>query len=113
MNAQPLQDRNWGFDKMAAMLSEQPARVVGLQQRKGTIRVGLDADLVIWHPYSTTNTTEAHCRHRHKATPYQDMALLGRVHSTFVQGAMVYGEAEGVYTDRVCGSALLTPSNGK
>lgn len=91
---------------MAQLLSESPARVAGLAHRKGAIREGLDADLVIWHPYAPANTSDAYNRHRHKLTPYQDLELMGRVQATFVRGAMVCSEEAGVYQKRICGSVL-------
>ena len=43
------QERNFSIDQLARLLSEAPARLVGLEHRKGAIRAGCDADLVIWN----------------------------------------------------------------
>ena len=100
------QDEGWTLHHMAQLLSANPARVAGLAQRKGAIREGLDADLVIWHPFVPANTSEAHNHHKYKLTPYQGRELMGRVQATFVRGAMVFSEAAGVYRARVCGSVV-------
>ena len=81
---------------------------MGLQHRKGFIQEGWDADLVVWEPYKRANTTQAHCHHKHKETPFRDMLLLGDVQATFVQGAMVYKRGQAAFRERTCGSAVNT-----
>ena len=92
---------------LARVLSEAPAALVGLSDRKGAVREGLDADLVVWDPSAPTNTTAAACRHRWKSSPYTDLDLSGDVKLTIVQGGIVYDAAQGVSTDdNLCGGAL-------
>lgn len=62
--------------------------------------------LQVWDPEALADTSSASLHHRHKSTPYQDMKLLGRVKATFVQGHLVFTEAEGP-TSSACGSVLL------
>lgn len=106
-------DRMWSFEKLASLLSEEPAKLAGLGDRKGRIAVGMDADLVVWDPYAAANTTVEGCFHRHKVSPWRDVPLLGRVHTTFVQGAAVFSAEKGLFESRVCGSAMLLKSKAK
>jgi allantoinase len=101
-----VQEHDWTFNKMAQLLSSEPAKVAGLSHRKGLLAAGLDADIVVWHPYAPTNTSQAGCFHRTKLTPYKDLELFGRVQATFVEGAIVYSERQGHYDGWPCGCAL-------
>ena len=92
---------------LAEVLSEAPAALIGISNRKGSIREGMDADLVVWDPWAPTNTTAAACKHRHKLSPYIDREMSGSVAFTFVKGAVVYQSKLGVATDNMCGGALL------
>lgn len=102
-----VQERKWSLHFLARVLSEAPAALVGLRDRKGAIREGLDADLVVWDPWAATNTTAAACRHRWKSSPYTDLELSGAVKLTIVQGGIVFDSEQGVSTDKMCGGALL------
>jgi allantoinase len=81
-----------GFDvsQLAEWLCRAPARQVGLGERKGSISVGGDADLVIWNPEREFRVAPELIQHRHKLTPYAGEVLRGVVEKTFLRGQMVY-----------------------
>jgi allantoinase len=103
-----LQDEGWTLEVLAKMLSERPARIAGLHHRKGAIRKGFDADLVIWHPYMLANTSAAASFSRHPETPFRDLRLQGKVQATFVQGAVAFEDGQRSWPFLSCGSAVST-----
>jgi allantoinase len=82
--------RGVGFDELARWLALAPARLAGLDDRKGSIEVGKDADLVVWDPDDVTVVTGTALRHRHPDTPYEGMELRGRVITTVLRGEPVF-----------------------
>lgn len=74
---------------LARWLSAAPARLAGLDNQKGTIAPGLDADLVIWDPEAEWVVEPARLNHRHPVTPYRDRRLRGRVVRTVLRGETV------------------------
>src|ERR1035438_3458873 len=74
------------LEQVARWMSEQPAKLAGLQNRKGAIRAGLDADLVVFDPDTTQQVDAARLEHRHPITPYAGETLEGVVEMTFVRG---------------------------
>lgn len=71
-------------------LSSAPARLAGLDDRKGEITVGADADLVVWDPDDGFVVDVSRLGHRHPISPYQGMHLRGKVAVTFLGGEPVY-----------------------
>jgi len=71
-----------------------PARLVGLNTRKGAIAPGCDADIVIWNPKEEFKVEPDMLRHRHKLTPYQGETLRGVVQKTFLRGEKIYDEGK-------------------
>jgi allantoinase len=71
-------------------MSQQPAKLAGLDRRKGAIRVGLDADIVVFDSDATWHVDAARLQHRHAITPYAGETLEGVVEMTFVHGEKVY-----------------------
>jgi len=86
--------RGFELNQVAEWLCAAPARQVGLAQRKGSIAVGGDADLVIWNPNQEFKVEPAMIHHRHPLTPYAGEVLRGRVEKTFLRGRMVYDGGE-------------------
>jgi len=82
--------RGYGFDRLVEWLCRAPARLVGLEKRKGSIRVGYDADLVVWNPEASFRVDAASIHHRHKLTPYAGRVLNGVVEATFLRGRKIY-----------------------
>jgi allantoinase len=82
--------RGFRLERLTEWLAESPARLAGLEDRKGAIRVGADADLVVWKPDETFRVEPAALEHRHKLTPYAGRELSGVVGATFLRGEKIY-----------------------
>lgn len=87
--------RGFGLNDMSRWLAEAPAALAGLKDRKGAIKVGADADFVIWDPDDLTRVVGSRLEHRHPLTPYHGMALRGRVLATVLGGTIVHGGGAG------------------
>lgn len=84
--------RGFALTDLVHWLATAPARLAGLSDRKGSIEVGKDADLVIWDPEGVTRVEGAELEHRHAGTPYQGMELRGRVAMTMLRGMEVFAD---------------------
>jgi allantoinase len=82
--------RGYALTNVVRWMCEGPARLAGLQKRKGAIAVGNDADLVIFNPDTTFRVDPERLYHRHKLTPYAGRELAGVVEATFVRGQKVF-----------------------
>jgi len=86
--------RGYALPRLAEWLCCAPARLAGLDKRKGTIAVGYDADFVIWNPDGTFAVDPAKLHQRNKITPYAGRDLLGVVETTFLRGRKVFDRGE-------------------
>jgi allantoinase len=75
-------------------MSQRPAQLAGLQHRKGLLKPGYDADLVIWNPEATFTVEPSIVHHKHKLTPYNGRVLYGVVEMVFVRGQKVYEKGQ-------------------
>ena len=85
--------RGHGLADLAEWMCAAPARLAQLG-RKGSIAVGMDADLVIWDPDAEVTIAPAMIEHRHKVTPYAGESLQGAVRATYVRGRRVYDRGQ-------------------
>ena len=76
-------------ERMAEWMSRTPARLMGLEDRKGTLRAGADADLVAWDPEARFRVEPGRLHHRHRVTPYAGHELFGVVRATWVGGRII------------------------
>jgi allantoinase len=83
-------ERGLPIEDLARWMSAQPAKLAGLEKRKGAIAAGWDADLVVFDPDAefTLRTDDLH--YRHPTSPYLGESLRGKVQATFVRGVAVY-----------------------
>jgi allantoinase len=75
--------------QLARWMAAAPARLAGLDARKGRIAPGCDGDLVIWDPSAERTVDAQTLQQRHKLTPYAGRRLRGMVKATFVRGELV------------------------
>ena len=61
-----------------------------IQNSKGKIEKGYDADIVIWNSNQNFIVTEKMIEHRHKITPYVNQNLCGKIMQTFLKGVPVF-----------------------
>ncbi|KAH9948047.1 allantoinase [Amylocystis lapponica] len=88
-------ERGVGLEKMVEWLCVRTAQHAGLDGQKGRLRVGYDADLVVWDPEAEFEVTRESLNFKNKLTPYEGLTLRGRVEKTFLRGRLVYDLAAG------------------
>lgn len=79
---------------LVRLVSAAPARLFGFSGRKGSLRVGLDADVVLIDPLGTSVIDEAHQHSVAGWSPYHGMGLQGRIRGTWVRGERVHDGAD-------------------
>jgi dihydropyrimidinase len=75
---------------LVRLLSEGPARIFGLWPRKGALRVGADADLVLFDPAAAGPLREDELHSAAGYSPYEGLELAGRVRTTLCRGRVVF-----------------------
>lgn len=101
---QAAKERGHTARDLARWMAAEPARLCGLDARKGAIAPGRDADLVVFDPDASWTVTPERLFTRHKITPYLGQTLAGRVRATFLRGRRAY---DGAGIDPAPGGALL------
>jgi allantoinase len=89
-----FRDRGFGINDLVRLMSEAPAKLAGLDDRKGKLAPGFDADIVIWDPDAAFTVDPEFVYHRHKLTPYSGREVFGRVAAAYVRGEPVYDRGE-------------------
>lgn len=74
------------WESAVRMLATEPAKQFGLYPRKGVLRAGADADLVIYDPAEIWTVTAAEQRQKSDYTPYEGIRLRGRVRDVWLAG---------------------------
>lgn len=95
--------RGFGLTDLTRLMSEAPAKLAGLQDSKGKLAAGFDADIVVWDPDATFTVNPELVYHRHKPTPYSGREVYGRVEAVYVRGGVVYdrGDFASVHAGKV------------
>jgi len=76
-------------EKLIPLLTKKPAEFLGIDNIKGDLKVGYDADITIWDDSEEFTISEDSIQHKHKATPYLNESVFGKVIHTFVNGVQV------------------------
>jgi allantoinase len=82
--------RGASIEDLSAWMAQKPATFAKLDDRKGRLAPGYDADIVVWSPEQKQTIERSMIHHRHKITPYDGRELLGVVKQTYVRGNKVF-----------------------
>jgi allantoinase len=77
------------LEKFISLLTSEPAEFIKAKN-KGEIKIGNDADFVIWNPDEKNVVKKEDILFRHKISPYIGEELFGRVKQTIVNGVTVF-----------------------
>jgi len=76
--------------QLVQVLSTNPAKIFGLWPRKGDIRPGSDADLVLFDPRPRRELSAAELHSRAAYSPYEGLNVHGKVQTTIARGQVIY-----------------------
>ena len=77
------------LEQMALLLSERAARLFGMFPKKGVLRVGSDADIVIFDPNDPHTISYKTNLHACDNSPYEGIKVLGRTRDVILNGELV------------------------
>lgn len=90
---QAVNERGMSRSQAVRMLSTNPAQIAGVHPRKGTIRIGTDADLVLFDPLGVWTARHHDVLSPDHWTAYEGREISGFVVRTIRRGTTIY-EAE-------------------
>ncbi|MFI6851604.1 allantoinase AllB [Streptomyces sp. NPDC050416] len=99
--------RGHGLEDVVRWMSTRTSELVGLDDRKGAIAAGRDADFAVLAPDETFTVDPASLQHRNRVTAYAGKTLYGVVKSTWLRGQRIV--ADGDFTEPK--GRLLTRTN--
>lgn len=79
----------FSLEDFIPLLTEKPAKFIGLFPQKGVLQEGSDADFVVWQPEIPFILKQENLQYRHKFSPYLGKRFLGNIIATYVLGENV------------------------
>ena len=94
--------------RFVQLTSSNPAKLYGLDGRKGSIAPGYDADLVIWHPGKSGEATisQSMMHHDMDYTPFEGLSVGNWPRYTILRGKVVWDQVKGVVGEMQYGEYL-------
>ena len=89
-------------ERMAALLSENAARIFGMYPKKGVLMEGSDADIVVFDPDAPHTISYRTNLHNCDNSPFEGMMVLGKTRDVLLGGELVVKDGE-----------LIRPNCGK
>ena len=86
--------RGFSVGRLTQLLSEYPARRLGLWPQKGGLAIGADADFVVFDPERAWRVDEARLHTPAGWSPYHGRDVVGGVEAVFVRGRSVFARGE-------------------
>lgn len=103
-----ISKRRFGIEEFVAWTATEPARMYGLDARKGSLAVGADADICIWDPDHETEISDAGVHDGTRYTPYTGRKITGWPVVVLRRGAVI---VENGVLSATPGSGRFLPRN--
>ncbi|MFW9956372.1 MAG: dihydroorotase family protein, partial [Candidatus Thorarchaeota archaeon] len=87
-----INEGRMSFSRLLQVTALNPAKIFGLYPRKGTLRIGSDADLVLVDPTKEEKITSEMMFSKSGWTLYEGLKMIGAPVMTFVRGVKVFEE---------------------
>ena len=87
-----LSNGHLSLSQIVNLLSTGPAKAFGLYPRKGVLREGSDADVVIFDPDESWTLSSETVHSASGYTPYEGFNVTGKVQMTILRGRIVMGD---------------------
>jgi dihydropyrimidinase len=78
-----------GLERFVELCCTNPAKIYGLHPKKGTIAIGSDADLAIWHPDKEVEVTDATSHDAAGYCPYAGLTVTGWPETVIARGEVI------------------------
>lgn len=82
------------LNNFVALTATNAARIFGMDDRKGSIAIGYDADIAIWDPHKQTRVTASAMHDNMDYTPFEGMALTGWPVTVISRGRVIVDGGE-------------------
>jgi allantoinase len=103
-----IQKRDYTIQHLVEWMCEKPAFLVGLENKKGKILKGYQADFVIWNPEQSQIIDRNKILHKNKLSAYESHQVYGVVYQTILKGHVIFDQASNEnFKQHTYGVALL------
>jgi allantoinase len=82
--------RGGTISDIAHWMCASTTKFLSLDDSKGQLKKGYDADIVVWDPEEQHTIEQSNIHHRHKITPYDGRTLFGKVKRTYLRGDVIF-----------------------
>lgn len=89
-----MRARGHGPERLLQWMAAAPAKLAGLDDRKGRLAPGFDADVVAFDPDARWTLEPGVLHHRHALTPWTGEPMAGRVVATWLRGVQVAADGQ-------------------
>jgi len=101
-----IQKRGYSIEHLVKWMCERPAHLVNLENVKGKISKGYQADFVIWDPESKHTIDKKDILHKNKLSAYEQHTVYGVVEQTILRGEVIFDKSKENFTDEPKGKYL-------
>jgi allantoinase len=95
------------LERLTEIAAAAPARRFGIENRKGRLAPGLDADFVVLDPDERWTVRAADLHNLNRYTPLEGRTLTGRVRAVYLRGERIFARAAGG------GEQFASPGTGR